>query len=124
MSEAFWSNLLLCGSGLTDEDTTNLERVQKSAIKIILRNSYKHYEHGLRILGLETLENRRKQLCLNFAKKCVKDKSIGKYFVKQTKEHPMKTRKSEKYKVQFANTERLKKSPIIFMQNLLNDETS
>ena len=111
-------------SGLTDEDTTNLERVQKSAIKIILRNSYKNYEHGLRILGLETLELRRKQLCFNFAKKCVKDKSFGKYFVKQTKEHSMKTRQSEKYKVQFANTERFKKSPIIFMQKLLNDEMS
>ena len=81
-------------SGLTDEDTTNLERVQKSAIKIILRNSYKNYEHGLRILGLETLELRRKQLCFNFAKKYVKDKSFGKYFVKQTKEHLMKTRQS------------------------------
>ena len=33
----------------------------------------------------------------------------------------METRKSEKYKVQHANTERLKKSAVIYMQNLLNE---
>ena len=32
----------------------------------------------------------------------------------------MKTRHKEKYEVQFASTERLKKSPIIYMQKLLN----
>ena len=32
----------------------------------------------------------------------------------------MKTRKREKYEVQYANTQRLQKSPIIYMQNLLN----
>ena len=32
----------------------------------------------------------------------------------------MITRNPEVYKVQFANTERLKKSPIIYMQELLN----
>ena len=61
---------------------------------------------------------------LNFAKKCFKDKSIGQYFVKQTLTHQMETRQREKYKVHFANTERLKKAPIIFMQRLLNDEMS
>ena len=34
----------------------------------------------------------------------------------------MKTRKLEKYKVQEAHTERLKKSAVIFMQNLLNEQ--
>ena len=34
----------------------------------------------------------------------------------------MKTRKKEKYKVQIAKTDRLKKSAIINMQHLLNDE--
>ena len=34
--------------------------------------------------------------------------------------HAMLTRKSEKFKVQYANAERLKKSPLIYMQRLLN----
>ena len=37
------------------------------------------------------------------------------------KTHNMATRHDEKFKVQFANTERLKKSPIIYMQKLLNE---
>ena len=34
--------------------------------------------------------------------------------------HPIKKRTENKFKVQHANTERLKKSAIIYMQNLLN----
>ena len=36
------------------------------------------------------------------------------------KTHDMNMRKSEKFKVQHANNDRLKKSGIIYMQNLLN----
>ena len=35
----------------------------------------------------------------------------------------MNTRKHDKFKVQHANTARLKKFSIIYMQNLLNEET-
>ena len=45
-------------------------------------------------------------------------------FPKVNRKHSMKTRNPEVYKVQFANTERLKKSPIIYMQKLLNDNES
>ena len=38
------------------------------------------------------------------------------------KKHIMITRKPEMFKVQKANTERLKNSAIIYMQNLLNKE--
>ena len=37
------------------------------------------------------------------------------------KTHEMNTRNPSKFKVQFAHTERLKKSPIVYMQNLLNE---
>ena len=36
------------------------------------------------------------------------------------KNHKMETRKEEKYKVEFAHTDRMKDSPIIYMQKLLN----
>ena len=42
-------------------------------------------------------------------------------FPKNIKLHLMETRKPEKFTVQHSNTERLKRSPIIFMQNLLNE---
>ena len=43
-------------------------------------------------------------------------------FPLKEKHHNMDTRKNEKYKVQYANTERLKKFAIIYMQNLLNEQ--
>ena len=36
--------------------------------------------------------------------------------------HKMKTRVNDKYKVQFANTDRLKNSSIITMQKMLNEK--
>ena len=60
-------------SGLTVEKCQDLERLQKSALKIILKESYKTYEHALNILDLENLFDRREYLCLKFAKK-VSDK--------------------------------------------------
>ena len=45
-------------------------------------------------------------------------------FPQNTNTHEMTTRKKEKFKVQFANTGRLQKSPLIYMQKLLNEEES
>ena len=43
-------------------------------------------------------------------------------FPENIKAHDMKTRKGNMFKVQYAVSERLKNSPIIFMQNLLNSQ--
>ena len=42
-------------------------------------------------------------------------------FPENQKKHEMQTRKHEEYLVQHANTARLKKSSIIYMQNQLNE---
>ena len=42
-------------------------------------------------------------------------------FPENVKQHEMKTRKIDKFKVQFALTNRLQKSPITYMQKLLNE---
>ena len=41
-------------------------------------------------------------------------------FPEKPKPHGMNTRHEERYEVQFANTDRLKNSPLIYMQKLLN----
>ena len=64
--------------------------------------------------------DRREQLCLNFAKRCLENPKLTGIFPRNEKIHEMKTRDSEEFKVQFANTTRLKNSPIIYMQRLLN----
>ena len=108
-------------SSLTQENITDLERVQKTAVKVILQDNYKGYKQGLAQLNIETLEERREELCLNFAKKCTKNEKMKHMFPLNDKTHSMDTRNDEKYKVQFANTDRLKNSAIVYMQNLLNE---
>ena len=62
----------------------------------------------------------KEDLCLNFALKCLKNPKTNNMFCENVSKSHMKLRKHEKYKVQFANTERLKRSPLIYMQGLLN----
>ena len=92
-------------SSITEENSSDLERVQKSAVKIILREKYSNYENALAQLGIESLDSRREHNCLNFARKCVKNKKLAQMFPENTKQHEMNTRHEEKYKVQFANTD-------------------
>ena len=107
-------------SGLTEENAQDLERIQKTALKIILQEKYSSYEKALTILDLETLEERREILCIEFAKKCLKSDKMKQFFTKNSKIHPMETRNEERYDVDFAKTGRLQNSPIIYMQRLLN----
>ena len=55
------------------ENKSDLERVQKTAFKIILGKRYKTYKYAQNILELKTLNDRRETLCLNFALKSSKN---------------------------------------------------
>ena len=107
-------------SSITQENSDDLERVQKSALKIILKQRYKDYPNALKLLELDTLKQRREQLCLSFALICLKHPKFKKMFPENEKKHEMNTRENEKFKVHFAFTKRLQNSPIIYMQKLLN----
>ena len=107
-------------SSLTEDDTQDLERVQKTALKIILKNKYDGYKKSLIKLDLDPLDERRENLCLNFAIKCTENNRMKFMFPQNEKKHEMDTRDTPKFIVQHANKERLKKSSIIYMQNLLN----
>ena len=73
-SAVVWHSLL------TEENRTDLERVQKSALRIILGGQYKSYKNALEKLNLQTLDERRKTLCLKFALNCINnDKSMTKF---------------------------------------------
>ena len=109
-------------SSLTEENSSDLERVQKSALKIMLGSKYIGYQQSLAKLGIEKLSERREQLCLNFAKKCLRNQKTAQMFPENLKTHHMKTRIPDRYKVFHAKTERFKNSAIIYMQNLLNQD--
>ena len=108
--------------GLTQENSEDLERIQKSAVRIILGKELVNYEDGLLKVDLESLEDRRKFLCKKFANKCLKNEKTKTMFPLRRKMHNMKARNEENFKVNFANTGRLKKSSIPYMQNVLNSD--
>ena len=106
-------------SRLTMENIADLERVQKSALRIILNNKYNNYNDSLEIINLDTLEERRKYLCLKFAKNSTQGEKTHKMFPLKTRKQ--NTKKGEKFKVNFAKTERFRTSSIPYMQKLLNE---
>ena len=61
-------------------------------------------------------------MCLKFAKSGIENGKLNDLFPVNEKTHKMKTREDEKYKVQFANTDRLKNASIITMQKMLNED--
>ena len=105
-------------SSLTQEDSNSLERVQKTALRIILQDKYEDYSHALKLVGLVTLFERREKLCLKFATQCVKNGKMADMFPLNLKS--VNTREHEKFFVQPAFTDRLKHSAIPYMQRLLN----
>ena len=109
-------------SRLTNENSEDLERVQKAAVKIILGNQYNDYEESLIKADLDSLKDRREELCKKFALKCIKNDKTKNMFPINKKEHVMKARKEELFTVNYANTGRLKDSAIPYMQRLINNE--
>ena len=109
-------------NSLTKSDCSSLERVQKTALKVILRERYSSYENALKTLKLDSLERRREKLTLNLAKSCLKIEKMKKLFPLNGKEHQMVNRNFNKFKVKKATTERYKSSAVISMQKLLNEE--
>ena len=110
------------GTSISKENIEDLERTQKSFSKLILKEKYKDYENALILLNLESLETRRKEMCLKFAKSGIKNNTLQDLFPTNDKAHKMKTRNNNKYKVNFANTGRLKNASVITMQNILNED--
>ena len=108
-------------SSLTMEESENLERVQKSAVKIILDEEYSEYKDGLIKLNIDTLSERRTSLCTNFAKETVKHEKVKHMFPLNENNPNIKPSNHEMFKVNMALTERYKTSAIPQMQRLLNE---
>ena len=106
-------------SGLTKRQSNDIERIQKIAFKIILGDDYKSYNLALKMLCTQTLEERRKKLCLKFAWKNLK--SENPFFTKI--QHPMNTRGKSNLVLEFkCRTERFKNSSLPYLARLLNED--
>ena len=107
-------------SSITEEEKDDIERVQKIACKIILKDSYQTYEQALLKLNLQTLTDRRLMLAKRFSQKCVKSDKFNDLFPKNRKDS-LNLRNPEEFNVNFARTNRLQKSSIPAMQRILNN---
>ena len=107
-------------SSITIKEVQDIERVQKSALKIILADQYTTYTKALKISNLEELKIRRRTLSLKFALKCEKSDKFMQWFVPN--EHTSITRSiPNKYCKPAARTARFEKSPLHYLTNLLNE---
>jgi len=102
--------------GLTSSQTVRLERVQKRALRTILGEHYIDYETALLTTNLQTLEKRRIDLCLKFAKKL--DPSL--LPPRAGEIHGRSTRNSDLFKTVRCRTNRYRNSPLPFLVRLLN----
>ena len=109
-------------SSLSQSNINDIEQIQKSALKAILKDKYKDYNSALSELNLESLYKRRELLCLRFAKKSLKIENFKKLFTLNKKCHYMNKRKQRKYKQNRVYTEHYLKSSIPYVQSLLNSE--
>ena len=57
-------------SSITNEEREDIERVQRVACQIILKDDYETYSQALQKLNLQTLSDRRQMLAGRFATKC------------------------------------------------------
>ena len=107
-------------SSLTQADRQDLERIQKAAVKVILKNDYESYEQALGLLKIESLDQRRETMALKFAKNSLKNHNFSKLFPLKMANHQMKVRNSEKYVVNTSKTKRYQESAVPYLQGLLN----
>ena len=76
-------------SSLSEQNKEDLERVQKSALKIILKDQYIDYESALSRLNIEKLYDRRELLCFKFAKKGLRLSQFRNLFPVSKSDHIM-----------------------------------
>ena len=121
--EVFLRWLYLFGNQpLQDKKKKQIERVQRCAFYIILGKEYKGYEEALKILELESLEERRLTICEKFAKKAVKHPKYKNWFNLNQQTPTIHTRfqNINKFIPVKTRTERYRNSPLPYLTNILN----
>ena len=113
-SSVVWS------SSITQKNKNDLERTQKNFTRLLLKNQYTNYEEALLKLSLESLQERREELSLRFAKNCIKNPKFENLF--PTNSIEQRTRNHEQFHIPHCNTERMRQSSIVQMAHQLNKE--
>ena len=91
-------------STLTHEQSDDIERVQRTALKVILGNEYIDYQSSLKKCGLDTLYSRRQKRCLTFGIRSLKHPKHRLMFPLNNLPDATNTRNRNKFEVNFART--------------------
>ena len=106
-------------SGLTRDQSEQIELIQKKSLAIILASSYSTYEDALAQSRLERLDKRREHICLSFAQKCAKS-SKHQYMFPPNPTLRANSRNPKPYREFNCNTSRYYNSPVPYLARLLN----
>ena len=96
-----------------------IERIQKSALRIILSHRYESYSTALSYMELEPLHLRRNNLCMKFPGKCLSNNKFSKWF-KLDEKVTVTRQQRKKFCNVYSRTVRYDKSPLSYLTNLLN----
>ena len=104
---------------LTQSHILSLERIQKRACRTILGDQYINYDQALEVCSLQTLSDRRKQLCTNFASSLVNN-PLCKHWLPVNNNVDYSLRRRTKYRQFHCKTNRYRNSSIPYLIDLLN----
>ena len=104
-------------ASLTVQQVRAIERVQKTALYIILDKRYINYESACTLANLEPLDARREGICLNFARKNVKSNDSLFTIVNRRSNMRNKKLRVKEYK---CRTMRFQNSSLPYLAKLLN----
>ena len=106
---------------MTQDDSDDIERIQKITCKIVLQERYGGYREACENLQLVTLAQRRTDLCLKFGIKCLSsEKHTDLFPLSDQNDHELRHERKP-FKEPVTRTERYKKSSIPYISKLLND---
>ena len=107
-------------SSITQAQSYDIDRVQRTALKVIIGQSYTDYASALKRVGLDTLFDRREKRCLTFGLNYLKHPKHKRMFPLGETSEDVNLRVRNKFKVNFARTSTYQKSAIPYIQNMLN----
>ena len=106
-------------SGLTKQQVTDIERLQKVAFRIMLGEKYISYQLACKKFSALTLEERRVKLCVKFARKNVNSENCMFTKLKKNVNTRQKTKMVKEYK---CRTKRYQNSSLPYLAKLLNEK--
>ena len=106
-------------SGLTNNQSRDIENIQKRSLKIILGSLYSNYDEACTLLSCEPLADRRESLCLTFIKRAVKGGLHKNIFIPAHSNNITRSKK-KKSKEYSCNTQRFYNSPLVYLSRLFN----